>query len=250
MQRDTKIGIAIGVLLVALVVIFWWAQQEENTLRVPPAEERPVAVEGITEPPTAPTGGSDAGIDPAAVDMADVLGRAAERLEDKTGAAEGSGDEAVGSDGSQEGGVAGSGATPPAGEVKARTHVVRSGETLTGIAKEYYGAGASWRRIYEANRAVIPDPDRLGVGMKLTIPGVAAEVGSPATGTGSGGTETARGARRHTVRSGESLRSIAKRYYGAEGGWRRIHEANRGRIGEDPRRLKIGVTLIIPAAPE
>jgi nucleoid-associated protein YgaU len=49
-------------------------------------------------------------------------------------------------------------------------HEVRSGETLSGIAKHYYGAASQWRRIFDANRDQIEDPDRIRVGWKLKIP--------------------------------------------------------------------------------
>ena len=53
-----------------------------------------------------------------------------------------------------------------------RTHVVAKGETLSSIAKMYYGDGSkkSWERIWEANKSVVPDPKKLKVGTKLTIP--------------------------------------------------------------------------------
>ena len=47
---------------------------------------------------------------------------------------------------------------------------VRSGDTLTGIAKHHYGNANQWRRIYDANRDQIDDPDRIRVGWKLKIP--------------------------------------------------------------------------------
>jgi ABC-type amino acid transport substrate-binding protein len=53
------------------------------------------------------------------------------------------------------------------------TYVVQSGDTLSRIAREFYGdaQAASWQRIYEANRDVIgDDPGRLRVGMTLQIP--------------------------------------------------------------------------------
>lgn len=55
-------------------------------------------------------------------------------------------------------------------EVALRTHEVRPGETLTMIARQYYGRAEGWRRIYEANRDVITDPNVLRVGMTLEIP--------------------------------------------------------------------------------
>jgi nucleoid-associated protein YgaU len=51
-----------------------------------------------------------------------------------------------------------------------RTHTVAPGETLGRIAARYYGAEGEWRRIREANRAIIPNPNRLEVGQVLVIP--------------------------------------------------------------------------------
>ena len=53
------------------------------------------------------------------------------------------------------------------------TYVVQPGDTLSSIAREYYGDAwaTSWQRIYEANRDVIgDDPGRLQIGMTLDIP--------------------------------------------------------------------------------
>lgn len=60
---------------------------------------------------------------------------------------------------------------------KARTlvHQVQRGDTLVTLARRYYRAAASsesWRKIYRANRSVLKDPNRLVIGMKLTIPDV------------------------------------------------------------------------------
>jgi nucleoid-associated protein YgaU len=52
----------------------------------------------------------------------------------------------------------------------AEIHEVREGETLTGIAKHHYGNAHEWRRIFDANRDQIHDPDRIRVGWKLKIP--------------------------------------------------------------------------------
>ena len=49
-------------------------------------------------------------------------------------------------------------------------HIVAPGDTLTSIAASAYGDEALWPLIYEANRAVIPDPDALRVGQSLVIP--------------------------------------------------------------------------------
>ncbi|MEV6754124.1 transglycosylase family protein [Streptomyces sp. NPDC051214] len=50
-------------------------------------------------------------------------------------------------------------------------HVVKAGETLSSIARRYEVRGG-WQALYRANRkAVGSEPDRLGVGTRLVIPG-------------------------------------------------------------------------------
>jgi len=50
-------------------------------------------------------------------------------------------------------------------------HIVGAGETLSDIAKIYYGAGSEWPRIYKANKALLKSgPGALKPGMRLNIP--------------------------------------------------------------------------------
>ena len=51
-----------------------------------------------------------------------------------------------------------------------RTYVVQKGDTLLGISRKFYGNNTAWKRIYEANREIIPHPDVLPVGLKLILP--------------------------------------------------------------------------------
>jgi len=51
-----------------------------------------------------------------------------------------------------------------------RYHVVRPGETLSHIAQTYYGSATRWHKIAEANKDILPDPDRVRPGMRLRIP--------------------------------------------------------------------------------
>lgn len=48
------------------------------------------------------------------------------------------------------------------------THIVKSGETLGSIAKEYLGSSSKYMEIVQANN--IDDPNRVSVGTELTIP--------------------------------------------------------------------------------
>jgi len=47
---------------------------------------------------------------------------------------------------------------------------VDDGGTLSGIARVFYGDATKWKKIYEANRQTIKNPDKITGGMKLTIP--------------------------------------------------------------------------------
>lgn len=58
--------------------------------------------------------------------------------------------------------------SPPA--PKPRTHTVVRGDCLWIIARKYYGNGAQWRKIYEANKAKIKDPHWIYPGQVFVIP--------------------------------------------------------------------------------
>lgn len=49
-------------------------------------------------------------------------------------------------------------------------HVVRTGDNLWNISKKYYGSGAKWKLIYEANKSAIKKQDFLEPGTVLAIP--------------------------------------------------------------------------------
>jgi nucleoid-associated protein YgaU len=58
---------------------------------------------------------------------------------------------------------------PPATE-KVEYYEIVSGDTLSAIAKRYYGKASEYPRIFEANREIIKDPDLIFVGQKIRIP--------------------------------------------------------------------------------
>lgn len=51
-----------------------------------------------------------------------------------------------------------------------RFHIVHTGDTLSGISQKYYRTTKNVNKIYEANKDVIKDKNRLKPGMKLVIP--------------------------------------------------------------------------------
>ena len=66
-----------------------------------------------------------------------------------------------------EGGAA---STAPLAEPTEQTYTVVSGDSLSKIAKHHYGDANQWRRIFEANRDQIKDPDEIYPGQTLKIP--------------------------------------------------------------------------------
>jgi len=110
-------------------------------------------------------------------------------------------------------------------------YVVRSGDTLSGIAARFAVRGG-WPALYAANRRAIgPDPDIIHVGTVLVLRGRKA----PA---------------RYTVAAGDTLSGIAAEF-AVRGGWPTLYAANRRAVGPDPDVIHAGTVLTFPhpAAP-
>ncbi|NNF04782.1 MAG: peptidoglycan-binding protein LysM [Rhodothermales bacterium] len=49
-------------------------------------------------------------------------------------------------------------------------YTIESGDSLSKIAKEQYGDAMKWKALFEANREVIEDPDKIYPGQRIRIP--------------------------------------------------------------------------------
>ena len=150
----------------------------------------------------------------------------------------------------------------------APTYVVRANDSLVLIARRFYGAQGDrlWRRIYEANRSVLSDPDHLRPGQELAIPGMEA---SPALATSVPATEgevvrtvTAGeladmlGRRSdlveapsplpatYTVRAGDTFYGIAERLYGNARYAPLLHLKNKHLV-PDATKLRAGQRIVL-----
>ncbi len=113
-----------------------------------------------------------------------------------------------------------------------RLHVVTGREDLWLLAVTYYGDGTQWRRIAEANRDLLRTRTDVDPGWRLVIPGSVGQSGESVV----------------IVREGDSLWSLAGRYYGDPEQWRLVFGANRDVVG-DPDQIDVGWRLRLPALP-
>jgi nucleoid-associated protein YgaU len=60
--------------------------------------------------------------------------------------------------------------TPEEPKEKAEIYEIVSGDTLGAIARRYYGKASAYMKIFEANRDIIDDPNKIYPGQKIRIP--------------------------------------------------------------------------------
>lgn len=125
-----------------------------------------------------------------------------------------------------------------------RTYTVKEGDLLSTIAVEFYGQERAWYDIAKANPTV--DPKRLQIGQVLVLPDLNQDVRKPEEALPPAPSAD----QNYTVRPGDNLSKIAKRFYGNSEKWDLIYARNRNIIGPRPNDLKVGMELVIPQAYE
>jgi nucleoid-associated protein YgaU len=60
--------------------------------------------------------------------------------------------------------------TAETAEAEAVMHTVKKGDTLSAIAKAHYGEGSKYMAIFQANKPMLKDPDKIYPGQTLRIP--------------------------------------------------------------------------------
>jgi nucleoid-associated protein YgaU len=104
--------------------------------------------------------------------------------------------------------------------------IVRPGDTLWDLSGRLYGDSWAWPVLWGANRHLIRDPHWIYPDQRFRWP----SQGSL-----------------HVVQAGDTLRSLARQYYGSDGAWPLLWAANRGWLKRaDP--LPEGWRLWVPAA--
>ncbi len=135
-------------------------------------------------------------------------------------------------------------------EISTKTiHKVKRNDSLSKIAKKYFGDETKWVKIFEANKDNMPDPHSLYVGQELLIPDVSVEKTETQAFRASvekkSKHDIAENIITHTVQSGDTLYEVSGKYYNDPTLWRKIYEANEETLeGQD--LLRKGQILIIP----
>lgn len=104
-------------------------------------------------------------------------------------------------------------------------HTVVKGDTLSKIAREYYGVMRMYDHIFVSNQPMLADPDEIFEGQVLRIPPVSARI--------------------HEIKKGDTLSGIAKWWYGDYKMYTTIFEANRDVI-DNADVVKAGWLVKIP----
>jgi nucleoid-associated protein YgaU len=107
---------------------------------------------------------------------------------------------------------------------------VRTGDSLSSIAKRTLGSSSRWHEIYAANRALISDPAFIRAGQVLRLPSHVARAGGT-----------------YRVKRGDSLYTIASTQLGHGHKWHAIWSLNRDKV-QNARLIFPGQVLDLPKA--
>ena len=66
--------------------------------------------------------------------------------------------------------AAGASAPATAAAPAARTYTVKAGDTLSQIAKEHLGSAGAYMKIFDLNKDLLTDPDKIKPGQVLRLP--------------------------------------------------------------------------------
>jgi len=119
------------------------------------------------------------------------------------------------------------------------SYVVKTGDALSTISDKIYGSSKHWQLIAQANNITDPATE-VRAGMVLKIPPLPAATEPVRTVEAP---TTAAGERIHTVLKEDTLSEISQKYYGTSRYWKLIAKANKL---DESDFLRPGSTLVIP----
>lgn len=137
-----------------------------------------------------------------------------------------------------------------------KIHKVKYNDSLRKIANKYYGDESKWLLIFDANQNKIQDRNSLKMGTELIIPEekilsqkikgkTKNETTTPSLSQVVEVEDAKSTVNKHTVQQGDSLYTLAAKYYNDGSKWNKIYDANKKAL-KDHKSLKIGQELVIP----
>lgn len=130
------------------------------------------------------------------------------------------------------------GTLPPslAGDGIPDDYKVQQGDTLMKIAFDIFGDVFLWKKIYEANKDKITDPNVIPKGLVLKIDKPTTPVSNSQTGE------------KYLIKTGDTLGKISNSLYGSPKEWKKLWEYNKQLI-RDPNRIFAGFYLYYLSTP-
>ena len=284
MTRETKIGLFVGMMVIILIGILISDHLSTAAQKQHPAELAKAVTTIDPETAPAPPGNIPElrpaiSVSPATRDISTPLpGRAGDGAIDPTSFVR-QGDSNNITDAPGRKTIPGFEAVPTRGGVTPREpadrftpvppaapkqvfHFVKEHETLSAISQVYYGDRTHAQAIYEANKDKMANVNSLRPDVRLLIPNPTRGVATPATPinltsdpvppTDNGPTPTPEKVTAdkvalidYKVAEGDTLASIAQRYYGSQGAWQKLYALNKEMI-PNPNRLRPGTTIKVP----
>ena len=261
MHRDTKLGLALGMLVIGFTVAFCFPRVTPPVHRVavervtadPALEFLPIRAYDVPAPPASPR--EAAATESVTNELVPVVGIFPGQADSKGTAASGdqtSGPKAMSASDTQAV-TTGAPVEPPA------TYTVQPGDTLSEIATRFLGSSKRYYEIFEANQDLLATPDALKIGMVLAIPGQEPAIIADADPQPTLAEQTApaeqlvpvpdvyvseRTSREYYVQPGDTLETIARRHYGTASVIPQIRQANP--VLKDAQELRVGSVLELP----
>lgn len=140
-----------------------------------------------------------------------------------------------------------------------KMHALKSGETISGLSKQYYGSEKYTKLIMDAN-PTLKDPRKIKPGTQIVIPPAPAKAGiaTAKTNAPTPHKDTAvapvapstppAGTKSYIVKEGDNWQKIAQEYMGKASDWPQLFEMNKKSPHERPQILKPGTTILVPIA--
>lgn len=133
--------------------------------------------------------------------------------------------------------------------VPERLYVIEAGDNPWKIAVKVFGDGKHAQAIVDANPGL--DPQRMKIGQELKLPNIAPRgpvaAAAPAPIQAQAPADEVRmAAAVYTIQAGDTLSDIAREHFGS-GGPKNVAKILDANPGVDARKLKVGMTLKLPA---